>query len=70
MADAAPERKKPRNLFYTTVHERNIHSVRLLIDTVLPVRYSDEFYRELVRTPEDFTKMGASHRVLGPPHVP
>ena len=50
------------NLFYTTVHERNINSVRLLVDTVIPVRYSPDFYKDLVRTPADFTKMGASIR--------
>ena len=52
------------NLFYTTVHERNINSVRLLVDTVIPVRYSPEFYKDLVRTPADFTKMGSSLSLL------
>eukprot|EP00158_Paraphelidium_tribonemae_P010055 Partr_v1_DN30577_c0_g1_i1_m9598 putative acetyltransferase len=55
MADS--RKRKPLNLFYTTVHERNINSVKLLIDTVLPVRYSEDFFRELIRTPQDFTKM-------------
>lgn len=45
-------------IFFTPVHANNVGSVRLLIDTVLPVRYSDDFYKKLMLTPYDFTKMG------------
>ena len=55
--------KVRKDLFYTTVHERNINSVKLLIDTVLPVRYSNDFYNELIRSPPDFTKMGSCTHV-------
>jgi ribosomal protein S18 acetylase RimI-like enzyme len=57
-APAAPKRKRPA-VFYTPVHDRNINSVKLLVNTVLPVRYSEDFYKKLIATPYDFTKMGA-----------
>jgi hypothetical protein len=50
--------KKMKNLFFNAVHDRNINSVRALMDAVLPVRYSDDFYKNLVNTPFEFTKMG------------
>jgi len=34
-------------LFFQPVHDRNIHSVRLLVSTVLPVAYSDAFFKRL-----------------------
>jgi hypothetical protein len=55
---AVPRRKRPA-IFYTPVHDRNINSVKLLVNTVLPVRYSEDFYKKLMATPYDFTKMGA-----------
>ena len=58
-APLAANRKRPLNVFHTAIHDRNIGSVKLLIDTVLPVRYSDDFYKKLLQTPYDFSKMGA-----------
>ena len=57
---ATPRSPAPR-LFYTPVHDKNINSVKLLVQTVLPVRYSDNFYKQLILSPPDFTKMGALH---------
>ena len=54
-----PPQKSPLNIFYTPVHDRNINSVKLLMEVVLPVRYSAEFYKKLVLSPPEFTKMGA-----------
>ena len=58
----APPGRRRRDIFFTSVHERNINSVRLLVDTVLPVRYNDDFFRDCTRMPTDFTKMGACLR--------
>ena len=45
-------------LFYTQVHERNLGLVKLLINTVLPVKYSEDFYRKVLASSSDWTKMG------------
>ena len=55
---AQPSRRR-RGILFTSIHERNINSVRLLVDTVLPVRYSEDFFKECIRMPSDFTMMGA-----------
>lgn len=57
-ATAAGTRKL--NLFYTQLHDRNLGSFRLLVDSVLPVRYPEDIYKKLVATPHDFTKLGES----------
>ena len=59
-AEPRRQRRLADRLFYTPVHDRNINSVKLLVDTVLPVRYSPDFYKKLMLTPYDFTKMGTS----------
>ncbi len=42
------------------VTEKNVGAFRMLNNSVLPVTYNDKFYADLVKTPQDFTKMGAS----------
>jgi hypothetical protein len=49
---------KEGDLFYTTVHARNIALVRKLLEVVLPVSYSDDFYAKLPLTPQELTKLG------------
>ena len=46
-------------LFYTTIHARNIGLVRKLLDVVLPVAYSEDFYRKLQEAPPELAKLGA-----------
>jgi hypothetical protein len=50
--------KRIPNLFFNAVHDRNVNSVRALMEAILPVRYSDDFYKNLTATPFEFTKMG------------
>lgn len=60
VAAAAPRRKRPLSLFYAPLDHRNIGSFRLLVETVLPVRYSEDIYRRLVSwSPSPFIKLGA-----------
>ena len=40
-------------LFFQPVHDRNVHCVRLLIETVLPVAYGDAFFRALPSSPPE-----------------
>ena len=49
---------KEGDLCYTTVHARNIALVRKLLEVVLPVSYSDDFYAKLPLTPQELTKLG------------
>ena len=49
----------PANLFFQGVHERNINSVKLLINTVLPVRYNEDYFKGLAKAGGDLAKMGA-----------
>lgn len=55
----AAKEGKPTALDYDLLHDRNLGNVKLLIETVIPVRYSPEFYKMIVKTPFDFTKLGA-----------
>lgn len=50
--------KSSNPLFYTIVHERNIGSVRKLLDVSLPVAYGNDWYNDVLKTPHEFTKMG------------
>lgn len=50
--------KKPKEIFFNIVHERNINLVRKLLEVSLPVQYPQEWYNDLIKTPHDFTKMG------------
>lgn len=54
---AAAPRSRKLNIFYTPVHDRNIGSVKLLLSTVMPVAYSDDFYRTIQATPADLSKL-------------
>jgi hypothetical protein len=55
-----PERKRLK-LFYNQIHERNIGLVKLLLNTVLPVKYSDDFYKRVIASPFAFSKMGTEY---------
>ena len=44
------------------VHERNIGSVKKLLQVTLPVEYPDKFYDELVASPQDLTQLGRYQR--------
>ena len=41
------------------INERNIGTLKLLNETILPVRYSNKVYDEILTTPKEFTKFGA-----------
>ncbi len=41
------------------VHDRNIGAFRRLTEVVLPVRYSDEFYKGTLAEPAAFRQFGA-----------
>ena len=56
-ATAAAPRTRKLNIFYTPAHDRNIGSVKLLLSTVMPVAYSDDFYRAIQTTPADLSKL-------------
>jgi GNAT superfamily N-acetyltransferase len=63
-AVAAPFSSKPgacgmpaKELFYTGIHARNIGMVRKLLDVVLPVPYSDDFYRRLQEAPPELARL-------------
>ena len=57
---AAPgARKRALKIFYQGMHERNIHNVKLLISTVLPVTYNDSLFKKLLTHPAEFCKLGA-----------
>jgi len=43
------------------VHERNIGSVKKLLQMTLPVEYPDAFYDALVKSPQDLTQLGTPH---------
>jgi len=45
-------------IFFNMVHERNIGSVRKLLDVSLPVSYGNDWYNDVLKTPQEFTKMG------------
>jgi ribosomal protein S18 acetylase RimI-like enzyme len=47
----------PKELFYTGIHARNIGMVRKLLDVVLPVPYSDDFYRRLQEAPPELARL-------------
>lgn len=57
-AGAVVAKRGALKLFYTQVHERNLGLVKLLINTVLPVKYSEDFYRKVLASSSDWTKMG------------
>lgn len=53
------------------VHERNIGSVKKLLQMTLPVEYPEAFYDALVKSPQDLTQLGkggAILRILKAPH--
>jgi hypothetical protein len=52
-------KKRKLKIFYQPMHERNIHNVKLLISTVLPVTYEDSLFKRFLTYPEDFCKLGA-----------
>ncbi len=56
---AARPQQRGRSIFFNLVHERNVGLVRKLLDVALPVAYSNEWYANIVKTPHEFTKMGA-----------
>ena len=45
------------DLFYTGVHARNIGMVKKVLEVVLPVAYSDDFYRRLQEAPPELAKL-------------
>lgn len=53
-----------KRIHLDVVHERNIGSVRLLNQSVLPARYNQKFYDALIKTPRDLTKIGGSGVVV------
>jgi len=57
---------KELGLFFGQVHDRNLKAFKLLNSVCLPVRYSEQFYKDLLKTPDEVTKMGA----FGVRHVP
>ena len=59
-----PTKAKALKLFYTQIHERNVNLVKLLVETVLPVKYSEDFYKKVLVSSSDWTKMGTSARRL------
>ena len=56
---ALEKKTKDLGLYFGQVHDRNVKSFRLLNSVTLPVRYSEKFYRDLLDTPGEVTKMGA-----------
>ena len=48
---------KDKDLFYTGVHARNIGTARKIIEVVLPVPYSDDFYRRLQEAPPELARL-------------
>jgi ribosomal protein S18 acetylase RimI-like enzyme len=46
-----------RDLFYTGVHARNIGTARKIVEVVLPVPYSDDFYRRLQEAPPELARL-------------
>jgi ribosomal protein S18 acetylase RimI-like enzyme len=44
-------------LFYTGIHARNIGLVRKLLEVVLPVGYSEDFYRKLQEAPGELARL-------------
>ena len=46
-----------KDLFYTGVHARNIGTARKIIEVVLPVPYSDDFYRRLQEAPPELARL-------------
>ena len=51
---------KELRLFYTAINNNNIHALRLLIETVIPVAYTEDFFKQLVGSSFDYNKMGKS----------
>ena len=45
------------DLFYTGIHPRNIGLVRKLLEVVLPVGYSEDFYRKLQEAPGELARL-------------
>ena len=58
-AEKAPAgRKRKLNIFYQPMHERNIHNVKLLVSTVLPVTYPESLFKKFLTFPEEFCQLG------------
>lgn len=56
-AAVTKKKKSSSKLFYTMMHERNIHNVKLLISTVLPVTYEDSLFKRFLGFPEEYCKL-------------
>ena len=61
--------RRPLKVFYQPVHERNIHNVKLLIATVLPVAYQESFFKNLLTVPEEFCKLGSCPFLFASPRA-
>ncbi len=48
------------DVFFNIVHERNVGTLRKVLEVALPVAYGPDWYADVVKTPHDFTKLGAS----------
>jgi len=58
MAEAPVVKRKALKIFYQPMHERNIHNVKMLVSTVLPVTYADSLFKRLLTYPQEFCKLG------------
>jgi hypothetical protein len=62
MAEAPLVKRKALKIVYQPMHERNIHNVKMLVSTVLPVTYADSLFKRLLTYPQEFCKLGGLPR--------
>lgn len=55
-ADTLSKAQRKLKVDFGGINERNIGTLKLLNETILPVRYSDKVYNEILTTPKEFTK--------------
>ena len=50
--------KRALKVSYQSMHERNIHNVKLLVSTVIPVTYQDSLFKRILAFPPEYCKLG------------
>jgi len=62
LAETLPNKGSDLPIVFGPIHSRNIGAVRLLVDRVLPVSYSDSFWTKLVEGTNALSCMGKEGR--------
>jgi hypothetical protein len=56
---ASPTTNTKKLINFLGIHERNVGTLRKLLEVTLPVGYANEWYADVLKTPGEYTKMGA-----------